>query len=281
MRKLTTPARRMLARARAGVVNRRGLAALRRLADPRAARLAAALERGLRADFTEQERAWVARIEAQRARMESSTELLHTRGSEWSGDPADVDVLTETLAEITALASKGPRSTAVLFRLIRAFRPAVSIELGTCVGVSCAYQAAALTLNGSGTLASFDASGARSAAAGRLLGSVGLADVSLVVGRFQDTLVPALERLGGPLDYAFVDGHHDEHATFDYYEQLLRFAAPDAVVVFDDIHWSDGMERVWERIAADGRAGLCVDLRDMGVCLLGAPRSPVVRLALR
>ena len=94
----------------------------------------------------------------------------------------------------------------------------------------------------------------------------GLDNIELRVGRFQDTLPAALAE--GPLGYAFVDGHHDEEATLEYFERLLPHA-PEAVLVFDDIRWNDRMERAWRRIAADDRVGLAVDLDEYGVVFTG------------
>ena len=213
--------------------------------------------------------------------MERSQERVRSPVSEWSGDPDDKRVLDHELGELTASASKRPRLAAVLFALVRAFVPKAAIELGTCVGISCAYHAAALRLNGGGKLWSFEASNARSGIAGGVLDELGLADeAALVVGRFQETLGPTLASVGAPVDYAFVDGHHDEAATWQYFEQLAGHAAPHCLFVFDDISWSEGMERVWSRIAQDERVAIAVDLGEMGVCLLGGSSQPLVSLRL-
>jgi hypothetical protein len=36
----------------------------------------------------------------------------------------------------------------------------------------------------------------------------------------------------------------------------------------DDIHWSDGMARSWQRVAADPRISVSLDLRSVGLCLV-------------
>lgn len=211
--------------------------------------------------------------------MEASTETLRTCEWEWSGDKSDERVIEEQLGELTRLASKGQRSAAILFSLIRSFEPQGAVELGTCVGISCGYQAAALRLNGSGWLWSFDASRARTAVARRVLEELDLqAMTTIVTGRFQETLEPTLRSVNVPIGYAFVDGHHDEQATWQYFEQLVSTATRDTVFVFDDIHWSDGMERVWTRIAQDERVAVAVDIGEMGICLLGSEKSPLVTL---
>jgi len=38
--------------------------------------------------------------------------------------------------------------------------------------------------------------------------------------------------------------------------------------VFDDIHWSAGMKRAWERICADPRFSLFIDLGKVGLAIV-------------
>ena len=89
------------------------------------------------------------------------------------------------------------------------------------------------------------------------------------VGRFEDALDDALT---GGVDYAFVDGDHNEEPTFGYFERISAAATPGAVIVFDDIRWSDGMARAWERIVADERIAVGVSLDRMGICALAGGR---------
>jgi predicted O-methyltransferase YrrM len=236
-----------------------------------APKLADALERGWRGSFTSEEAAEIARIEALRSEVDASTRIIRTTGPEWSGNPDDPRVVDLPLGELSQSASKGQLSARVLFSLIRAFQPATAIELGSCVGISAAYQAAALELNGTGVLISCEAAAQRLAAAREHVASLGLSRVRFEHGRFSETLGPLLEQLDDPLDYAFIDGHHDEKATLAYFEQILPHASDSAVFVFDDIHWSEGMERAWEYLRRHPSLPLSVDLRDMGIACASAP----------
>jgi predicted O-methyltransferase YrrM len=82
-----------------------------------------------------------------------------------------------------------------------------------------------------------------------------------------------------PLDYAFIDGHHVESATLDYMEQMVPRLSPEAVLVFDDIDWSDGMRRAWSKIAADPRFAMTLDLGTIGFAVVSA--SSTERQTLR
>jgi predicted O-methyltransferase YrrM len=164
-------------------------------------------------------------------------------------------VVHRTVGQICSVPSKSDRTELLLFRLMREIKPGNCIELGTSVGVSACYQAAALKLNGSGNFV-----------------TLGLDNVELVCGRFQDTLSGVL--LANPLvDYAFIDGHHDGSATVNYFNELAPALAPAAVLMFDDIRWSEGMTRAWDVIRHDPRVRMSVDLGCMGLICTGAGSS--------
>ena len=175
--------------------------------------------------------------------------------------------IADTIGHVCQVASKSPFWCCVLFKLIRSMHPNVCIEMGTAVGVSAAYQAAALKLNGHGTLLTLEGSSSLADIARSNLRQLGLDTAEVVAGRFQDTL-PGLLAARKPVDYVFVDGHHEEKATCAYFEQLLPFLAEAALLVFDDITWTEGMKRAWNTIAHDRRVGIAVDLGPIGLCVV-------------
>ena len=148
----------------------------------------------------------------------------------------------------------------------------VCLELGTSLGITAAYEAAALTLNGTGRLVTLEGADTIASLASQNLAGVGLTNVTIVVGRFQDTLDGVL-RDHRPIDYAFVDGHHDERATVRYFQQILPALAPRAVLVFDDIAWNTGMVRAWKAVSEHPAVVLAVDLGAMGICVIDPASS--------
>jgi predicted O-methyltransferase YrrM len=141
--------------------------------------------------------------------------------------------------------------------------------MGTCVGISAAYQAAALELNGAGKLLTLEGAPAVAALARQNLSQLGLQHRAEVrEGRFQDVLAEAAH-VRAPLDLVFVDGHHDGDATLAYFKQLQPHLSPGGVIVFDDIAWSPGMRRAWERIAGDEIVSLAADLGEVGLVRTG------------
>ena len=204
---------------------------------------------------------WTDRIERMRAELEASTDVTDRWGRE------------ATIGEITRSASKKPLWASLLFRLVRHLRPASCIEMGTCVGISGAYQAAALALNGAGRLVTLEGHEALVAVARGTFAQLGLTQAEVRAGRFEDTLEPALDDMD-PVDYLFIDGHHQEDATLAYFEQALPHLSRCATLVFDDITWSEGMQRAWARLQEDERVTVSVDLRSIGLCLLSRVPAP-------
>ena len=117
-----------------------------------------------------------------------------------------------------------------------------------------------------------DASPYRQRVAKKLHESLNLTNITYSRGLFSETLGPSLRQLN-KVDLAFIDGHHQYQPTIDYLEQILEFSHPDTIFVFDDIRWSDGMERAWAHIKSDPRLNPIVDLVDMGLCAMNKDKA--------
>ena len=172
-----------------------------------------------------------------------------------------------TVGETCQIASKPYFWSLLLFKLIREFKPSNSIELGTCLGISGAYQASALKLNKSGRLVTLEGANSLAALAEKNFQQLGLDNVHVVSGRFQDILDTVLTE-NRPIDYAFIDGHHDEKATISYFEKFIPFLSKNSIIVFDDISWSDGMRNAWKNIEKNIVVKISLDLRAIGICVL-------------
>jgi predicted O-methyltransferase YrrM len=232
--------------------------------------------------LTPEEKLWIDRIEQLRSAMNGSSEKI-IRTDYGAGSP-DADRTKEemqsgfatddSIGNVSRVASKPPFWCGLLFKLLRDMRPASCIEMGTAVGISASYQAAALKMNGHGRLVTLEGAAALANIARANFQQLGLETVEVVVGRFQETLPDVLAQRR-PVDYLFVDGHHDEQATLGYFEAMLPFLGETALLAFDDIDWSDGMKRAWQTIAHDSRVGVAVDLGPVGLC--GIARSVIRR----
>jgi predicted O-methyltransferase YrrM len=254
----------------------------------KAPKLGEAVDQALRSHRSAEERALFRQIEGIRERALRSDEVIEQLdfGAGKPDETLSVEAMaggrkqTRRVASMVQ-ASKSPFWAGFLFRIVRNLGMQNGIELGTCLGLSAAYQAGAMKLNGKGKLYTFEGAPALADISARHLNELGLdSHVSIVRGRFSDTLPGHLQRLA-PFDYVFIDGHHDEHATVDYFEQIHPYLAPQAIVVFDDIAWSPGMARAWQRLKADPRLPVAVDLGRIGITQVGVPNPVKVSLRVR
>jgi predicted O-methyltransferase YrrM len=253
---------------------RQQLEQLRDCGVPAAAKIAKAVDEAVTMQLSGEEKPWVDRIERLRQTLSLSQDKLSIvdfgagAGQQgYNSQQMQEGVMqTKTVGE-ACRASKPPFWSLLLFKLVRQWKPMTVIELGTCLGISAAYQAAAQKLNGAGRLATLEGAAALAPRAQNNLKSLGLENATVTLGKFCDTLEPTLSDYS-PVDYAFIDGHHDEHATLAYYEQFRPHLADSALLVFDDIAWSPGMRRAWETLQDDPNVSLSIDFHTVGVCVV-------------
>ena len=94
-------------------------------------------------------------------------------------------------------------------------------------------------------------------------------------GDFDDCLSQMMDNIMAPVLF-FIDGNHTYEATMRYFNHVAHKAVLNkTIIVFDDIHWSEGMQRAWLEICADDRVATSVDLLRMGVVFFrsGCPKE--------
>ena len=171
-----------------------------------------------------------------------------------------------TIKEICHKASIKPFWGLALFMLTREIKPNICFELGTCLGISAAYQAAALNLNDNGQLITLESKSSLARLAEDNLGNLGIERIKVLPGRVQEILSTALVEYQ-PVDYVFVDCNHDEQSTIDFFNQIFPFLSASAIMIFDDINWSEEMKRAWIIISNDERVNISVTMSRIGICI--------------
>ena len=162
----------------------------------------------------------------------------------------------------------------ILFALVLALEPEHVIELGTSLGASALFIAAAVNRLGKGELHTIELNGQAQAIARAHVEEAGFSRVMFHHGTFQEVLPPLLGRLDG-VRMAFIDGHHKERPTWNYFRQFLKKAVRPAILVFDDIGWSDEMRQVWRRIADHPAVAFSMATEKLGIALLAPDESSV------
>jgi predicted O-methyltransferase YrrM len=152
--------------------------------------------------------------------------------------------------------SHKPKQLHLLYRLAEHFIPKTILELGTAVGVSTVYLKKSIPHSRMVTIEGCEALANR---AKRVLKELHVYNTEVVVGTF-DTVLPQVLKTFDKLDMVYFDGNHRKEPTLKYFEQCLPLAHEDSVFIFDDIHWSQGMEQAWKTIQNDERVTLTLDL---------------------
>lgn len=166
--------------------------------------------------------------------------------------------------DIASSSLKPKKYAQLLFRMVQYYKPKTIIELGTSFGISSAYLAAAdngpdvYTCEGASSIA---------AIAKQNFEELGLKNIHLTEGDFSHTL-PAVLSQAGKIELAFIDGNHRKEPTLNYFQQLLNHSTGSTILIFDDIHWSAGMEEAWEEIKQHPAVSLTIDLFFIGIVIL-------------
>jgi predicted O-methyltransferase YrrM len=148
-----------------------------------------------------------------------------------------------------------------LFRLIHTYKPSTILELGTSLGISAIYFGLAapeshiVTIEGCIDSANL---------ARENIEKAGLHNIHVITGNFEEKLSVALEEMPSP-GLVFFDGNHKKEPTLAYFEECLKHVQPDTIFIFDDIHWSAGMEEAWSSIQTHPMVKVSIDLYHMGI----------------
>lgn len=158
-------------------------------------------------------------------------------------------------------AAKSPKYAQLLFRLVNHFQPNTILELGTSLGISSAYMAAA---NSKSKLITIEGCEEIANVAKDNFQKLELKNIDQVVGNFDEVLHGVLKNIE-QLDFVFFDGNHRKEPTLSYFKQCLEKANEKSVFIFDDIYWSPEMKEAWEEIKSNEKVSVTLDLFYMGI----------------
>jgi len=143
----------------------------------------------------------------------------------------------------------------MLFRTTVRYQPQTIVELGTSLGLGTMYMAMAdsrakvYTIEGCPETADI--------AAENFL-DMEIENIKISVGNIDTELPKVLESIE-KVDLVYFDGNHQYEPTISYFNQCLEKAHSGTIFIFDDIHWSKGMEKAWSEIKLNERVKVTVD----------------------
>ena len=149
----------------------------------------------------------------------------------------------------------------LLFRLAKHFQPEIILELGTSLGISAMYQSLAVPQS---KIITIEGCPKTAEIAQENFNQLNQQNIELISGNFNDVLPDVLKNIN-KLDFAFFDGNHTKEATIEYFNQCLKKSHSKTLFIFDDIHWSEGMEDAWNFIKNHEKVIITIDLFFMGL----------------
>lgn len=202
-------------------------------------------------------------IERRREMLLECEDVLEVTDYGSSGSPEGTHV-RRRVSDIAKGHLESAKVGQMLFRIVEWLsrqeqQPLQILELGTSLGVTTAYLAAAesrnriLTLEGSAEVLNV---------AKGVWRALKIGNIEWCEGNIDDTLYNCARE---SLNVVYVDANHTYDATMRYLEYLLPRMREKGIVVIDDIHHSAEMEQAWERLKEDERVTSSMDLYHVGM----------------
>jgi predicted O-methyltransferase YrrM len=166
------------------------------------------------------------------------------------------------IKDIARYSLKSPKYARLMFQLAQFIKAENIIELGTSLGITTAYLAAS---NPKAQVRTFEGASAVASIAAEHFEKLSLPNIRLYQGEFDDRLEYYKNEMLPSHDLIYIDGNHTYEATLRYFHFFLPLTNEHTLMVFDDIHWSDGMERAWEAIKQHPAVTLTIDLFFVGL----------------
>ncbi|MEE2953653.1 MAG: class I SAM-dependent methyltransferase [Bacteroidota bacterium] len=168
------------------------------------------------------------------------------------------------IKDIVRNSAKNQKFGQLLYKIAQLYKPSIILELGTSLGISTCYLASGnkesnvITLEGCSNTAQI---------AKNNFEEINQENIEIILGDFSDTLEKKLNKIKS-VDLVFIDGNHKEKSTISYFKTILKYSHEETIFIFDDIHWSEGMEKAWQYIKKHKKVSCSIDLFFLGIIFL-------------
>ncbi|MGZ9675411.1 O-methyltransferase [Flavobacterium sp. GNP001] len=166
------------------------------------------------------------------------------------------------ISKIAKTAGISQKRGKLLVRLVEYFDTKTILELGTSLGIATSAMHIGTNKNNEITkIISLEGCPETANYARTQLQESEFKNIEVVTTEFSDYFKQLQPQ---NFDFIYFDGNHSEKATLEYFELLLPTAHNDSVWIFDDIHWSKGMEQAWEQIKKHPKVSVTIDTFQWG-----------------
>ena len=168
-----------------------------------------------------------------------------------------------TISSICHLSTSNERKCRLIYNIADYFRPEITVELGTNLGIATAYLQVAVRNKKVHTV---EADDQLNAIAKKTFSTLKLPIVDHLMTF--ETFYFKHQKLMQSAQMVYIDGNHTYDGTIDAYNQATQGDTGFKVLIFDDIHWSKGMKRAWNEINQSISSGYCINLFIMGIVII-------------
>jgi len=148
----------------------------------------------------------------------------------------------------------------ILQKIISFYQPKKILELGTSLGIG---TAAMCISSPTSNIISIEGCPNTAKKALEYFTKFNFKNIELKIGKFSKIL-PSIY-INNTFDLIYFDGNHQKNATIEYYNACLESVHNDTLLIFDDIHWSKGMEEAWNYIKQQQKVTVSIDLFHLGL----------------
>jgi predicted O-methyltransferase YrrM len=172
------------------------------------------------------------------------------------------------ISKIAKTAGITRKRAELLYRITNYFQPSTILEIGTSLGLATSALALGAT---KASITTLEGCPETMAMAKNQLQLFNFNNINCIQTEFlvyfTTSNFPLSSRAcrGTTSHFIYFDGNHSKTATLSYFELLLPTITNESLWIFDDIHWSAGMEEAWEIIKKHPKVTVTIDTFQWGM----------------
>lgn len=179
---------------------------------------------------------------------------------------------TALVSEICKKAASKPKWCQLLYGIAKKIDNPSILEIGTNLGISGTYLLEAIK-DKNGYFMTMEGLPQLCEIAKNQFKTITASDnFEVIQGLYEDTFSKVLQK-EQYFNLLFIDGNHKKAPTLQYFNDLKSKIASPAILIFDDIYWSDEMKDAWNVIKNDTDVNFTIDLYEQGVVILDKDES--------